>query len=124
MNIQELATLVELDANVKIIVLDNSALGLVRQQQELFYQKRLVASRFAHRTDFVAIARAFGLRAHDLGSCYDDARLLDQVLSSRGPALIRVPIDERHHVLPMVPSGGKNTEPLDHVPASLDEVLI
>ena len=124
MNIQEFATLVELDTNVKIIVLDNSALGLVRQQQELFYQKRLVASRFAHRTDFVAIARAFGLRAHDLGSCYDDTRLLDQVLLSRGPALIRVPIDEKHHVLPMVPSGGKNTEPLDHVPASLDEAII
>ena len=124
MNIQEFATLVELDVNVKIIVLDNSALGLVRQQQELFYQKRLVASRFAHRTDFVAIARAFGLRAHDLGSCYDDARLLDQVLSARGPALIRVPIDERHHVLPMVPSGGKNTEPLDHVLAPYDEAIL
>ena len=124
MNIQEFATLVELDADVKIIVLDNSALGLVRQQQELFYQKRFVASRFAHRTDFVAIARAFGLRAHDLGSCHDDARLLDQVLLSRGPALIRVPIDEKHHVLPMVPSGGKNIEPLDHVIAPLDEAMI
>jgi acetolactate synthase-1/2/3 large subunit len=124
MNIQEFATLVELDANVKIIVLDNSALGLVRQQQELFYQKRLVASRFAHRTDFVAIARAFGLRAHDLGGCHDDARLLDQVLLSHGPALIRVPIDEKHHVLPMVPSGGKNTEPLDHSLAALDEAML
>ena len=124
MNIQEFATLVELDADVKIIVLDNCALGLVRQQQELFYQKRFVASRFAHRTDFVAIARAFGLRAHDLGSCYDDERLLDQVSLSRGPALIRVPIDEKHHVLPMVPSGGKNVEPLDHVIARLDEATL
>lgn len=124
MNIQEFATLVELDVNVKIIVLDNSALGLVRQQQELFYQKRLVASRFAHGTDFVAIARAFGMHAHDLGAGHDHARLLDQVLSSRGPALIRVPIDERHHVLPMVPSGGKNTEPLDHGLASLEEATI
>jgi acetolactate synthase-1/2/3 large subunit len=124
MNIQEFATLVELDADVKIILLDNSALGLVRQQQELFYQKRFVASRFAHRTDFVAIARAFGMRAHDLGGCHDGARLLDQVLLSRGPALVRVPIDEKHHVLPMVPSGGKNIEPLDHVRVPLDEATI
>lgn len=124
MNIQEFATLAELDANVKIILLDNSALGLVRQQQELFYQKRFVASRFAHRTDFVAIARAFGLRAHDLGNCHDDTRLLEQVAASRGPALIRVPIDEKHHVLPMVPSGGRNIEPLDHVVAHLEETMV
>jgi acetolactate synthase I/II/III large subunit len=114
MNIQELATLAELDVDVKVILLDNSALGLVRQQQELFYQRHFVASRFAHRTDFVAVARAFGLRAHDLGCCADDARLLDQVLQMPGPALIRVPIDERHQVLPMVPSGGHNVYPVDH----------
>jgi acetolactate synthase I/II/III large subunit len=123
MNIQEFATLVELDADVKIILLDNSGLGLVRQQQELFYQKRFVASRFTHRTDFVDIARAFGLRAHNLSSC-NDARLLEQVLQSRGPSLVRVPIDEKHHVLPMVPSGGKNIEPLDHVLTTLEEAIV
>jgi thiamine pyrophosphate-dependent acetolactate synthase large subunit-like protein len=96
----------ELDVDVKVILLDNSALGLVRQQQELFYQRHFVASRFDHRTDFVAVALAFGLRAHDLGCCADDARLLDQVLPMPGPALTRVPIDEKQQVLPMVPSGG------------------
>jgi acetolactate synthase-1/2/3 large subunit len=114
MNIQEFATLVELDLNVKIILLDNSGLGLVRQQQELFYQRRFVGSRFSHDTDFVGIARAFGLSAHGLGPWRDNLAVLDKVLRSPGPALIRVPIDERHHVLPMVPSGGNNVEPLDH----------
>jgi acetolactate synthase I/II/III large subunit len=114
MNIQEFATLAELDLDLKIILLDNGALGLVRQQQQLFYQQRFVASRFERSTDFMAVARAFGLRAHDLACCPDDTRLLDQALRVRGPALIRVPIDERHHVLPMVPSGGRNIEPLDH----------
>jgi acetolactate synthase I/II/III large subunit len=123
MNIQEFATLHELNANVKIILLDNSALGLVRQQQELFYQKRFVASRFVHHTDFVAIARAFGLRAHDLDGCRDDTRLLDRALLAPGPVVIRVPIDEKLQVLPMVPSGGINTQPIDHAPTPLAEAV-
>src|SRR5690606_11202865 len=65
MNIQELATLAELDLNVKIIVMDNGALGLVRQQQELFYGRRFVASSFAQPSAFPGIARAFGVPAVD-----------------------------------------------------------
>lgn len=114
MNIQEFATLVELDLNVKIIVLDNAALGLVRQQQELFYQQRYVASRFQHGTDFVAIAKAFGMHAVDLGKSHDAQLLLQDALSSHGPMLIRVPIDEVEHVLPMVAPGKANTQPVDH----------
>ena len=67
MNVQELATLAELDLNVKIVLLDNAALGLVRQQQELFYQRRFVACEFAQPSRFVAIAQAFGMLAIDLG---------------------------------------------------------
>lgn len=116
MNIQELATLAELELNIKLVLLDNAALGLVRQQQELFYQRRFVASRFERATDFVAIARAFGIDAYDLGPHPETAQHLDDVLVKRGAALIRVPIDERDLVLPMVPSGANNAEPIDHPP--------
>lgn len=114
MNIQEFATLAELKLNVKIILLDNAALGLVRQQQELFYQQRYTASRYQHATDFVAIARAFGLHAHDLDKTHAPHELLQQALAATGPALIRVPIDETEHVLPMVAPGKPNTQPVDH----------
>src|SRR6202030_3639818 len=71
MNIQELATAAEENVNVKIILLNNERLGLVRQQQQLFYGERFCASEFHARTDFVAIARGFNLDAVDLGRVED-----------------------------------------------------
>jgi acetolactate synthase-1/2/3 large subunit len=114
MNVQELATLAELGLNVKIVLLDNAALGLVRQQQELFYQRRLVASEFSRPSRFVAIAEAFGVPAFDLGEASEPHGALANALRSRGPALIRVPIASTQHVLPMVAPGAANTEALDH----------
>jgi acetolactate synthase-1/2/3 large subunit len=61
MNIQELATLAELGLPVKIIILNNGHLGLVRQQQELFYERRFIASRFGKRLDFASLAGQFGI---------------------------------------------------------------
>ena len=61
MNIQEFATLRDLDLNVKVIILNNSSLGLVRQQQTLFYNAKLFASEYQSGHDFVEIAKAFGL---------------------------------------------------------------
>lgn len=114
MNVQELATLAELDLNVKIVLLDNAALGLVRQQQELFYQRRFVASLYSQPSRFVAIAAAFGIPAFDLGEAPEPHEALAQALRRRGPVLIRVPIAATQHVLPMVAPGAANTEALDH----------
>jgi len=114
MNVQELATLAELGLNVKIVLMDNAALGLVRQQQELFYQRRFVASQFAQPSRFVAIAQAFGIPAFDLGNSAEPHAALAHALRSRGPVLIRVPIAATQHVLPMVAPGAANTEALDH----------
>lgn len=110
MNVQELATLAELDLNVKIIVLDNGALGLVRQQQTLFYRRSLVASHFAQPSNFVAIAQSFGVPAFDLETVAAPHGALARALNSHGPVLIRVPIDADHHVLPMVAPGAANVE--------------
>ncbi len=121
MNIQELATLAELDLNVKIVLLDNASLGLVRQQQELFYRKRFVASLFAQPSNFVAIAHAFGIPAVDLERSAKPEEALRRAIRSDGPALIRVPIAAEHHVLPMVAPGAANTEALDHPPSVLQE---
>ncbi len=118
MNIQELATLSELGLNVKIVLLDNAALGLVRQQQTLFYGRRLVASHFSQPGDFPGIARAFGIPAIDLETCSAPHGTLSRALNGDGPILIRVPIGADEHVLPMVAPGSGNVEAIDHESSS------
>ena len=110
MNIQELATAVEENVNVKIILLNNERLGLVRQQQQLFYGERFYASQFRAGTDFAAIARGFDVKAVDLGRVEDPIEALSEALEARGPALINVPIDAEENVYPMVPPGGANRD--------------
>lgn len=109
MNIQDLATAMEYDIPVKIILTNNNALGLVRQQQDLFYGKRYVASDYTRQVDFIKIAEGFGIRTHDLGCCDDPAATLAQALAEPGPALIHVPISPDEPVYPMVPPGAANS---------------
>jgi acetolactate synthase-1/2/3 large subunit len=109
MNIQELATIVENNLDIRICVFNNGQLGLVRQQQELFYGKRYVASRFDARPDFAAIARGFGMRGCSIGLPHDHAALR-RALAERGPVLIDIALSETENVYPMVPPGKGNTE--------------
>jgi acetolactate synthase-1/2/3 large subunit len=110
MNNQELATAAECAANVKIFLLDNQALGLVHQQQHLFYEKRYNACLFEHAIDFPAMARAFGVRAIDLAQTENPWNLIGQEINTRGPCLIHVPIDIDNRVFPMVPPGAANKD--------------
>ncbi|RPI29034.1 MAG: acetolactate synthase large subunit [Acidobacteria bacterium] len=110
MNIQELATAAEERVNIKVVVMNNSHLGLVRQQQELFYGSRFSASRFHTETDFPAIARGFGIEAVDLGQSDDPKKALKHALEHRGPCLINVPIPAEDKVFPMVPPGAANRD--------------
>ena len=113
MNVQELATLAELDLNVKIVVLDNAALGMVHQQQTLFYGASHVASEFQRPTDLCALSQAFGVPAIDLGEADDARAALQEAFEVEGPCLIRVPVTMQHHVLPMVAAGKANTEAIE-----------
>jgi acetolactate synthase-1/2/3 large subunit len=110
MNLQELATAAEERVAVKVILLNNARLGLVRQQQQLFYGGRYHASTFRAEPDFVAIARGFGLRAYDLGAGGDASETLAQALGEPGPVLVNVPIAADENVYPMVPPGAPNRE--------------
>jgi acetolactate synthase-1/2/3 large subunit len=113
MNIQELATVAEEGVNVKVVLLNNAHLGLVRQQQELFYGGRYHASRFHAEPDFVTIARGFGVNAWDLGGASDPRTTLARALAEPGPCLVNVPIDARENVYPMVPPGGANRDMIE-----------
>lgn len=109
MNIQELATAVEQQVNVKIIVMNNKSLGLVRQQQNLFYQKHYFASDFQIDIDFSAIAKGFGMKAFNAESGCNLGELLSIVFAEPGPCLINVPIGLEEEVYPMVPPGASNS---------------
>jgi len=110
MNVQELATAAEEDINVKVVLMNNNALGLVHQQQTLFYGKRIYASRFRAAPDFVRIAEGFGLCAVDLDTAENPKEALRDALTTRGPCLIHASIDVEDQVLPMVPPGAANKE--------------
>jgi acetolactate synthase-1/2/3 large subunit len=108
LNIHELATLADHALDVTIVVLDNQHLGLVRQQQTLFYESRLSAAAFARATDFAALARAFGIEAAALHDAAAIADGLPSLLAQRGPRLVHVPIAACDLVLPMVAPGAGN----------------
>ena len=109
MNIQELATLAELNLNVKVIVMNNGHLGLVRQQQELFYGKNYIASRFERNPDLKTIASGFGLKSYHLEYGSSLAPLAN-ILSADGPAFINIEINPEENIFPMVPPGKANYE--------------
>ena len=110
MNIQEMATAAQEGVNVKIILMNNQSLGLVHQQQNLFYGKRIMASRYERPTDFLKIAEGFGMRAVDLDPSPNPRATLAEALNTPGPCLIHATIDPNEFVYPMVPPGAANSE--------------
>jgi acetolactate synthase-1/2/3 large subunit len=112
MNVQELATLAELELPVAILLFNNAQLGLVRQQQELFYGRRFSASYFHAAPDFAAVARAFGIRGVRLDAAGDPLAQLAEALAQPGPCLIDIPIHDEANVYPMVPPGAANRQTL------------
>lgn len=108
MNIQELATAVEQNVNITVILVDNNCLGLVCQQQELFYGGRIFASKFPLEVDFTRVVEGFGMKAVDLAAATDPLTALAAGLKTRGPCLIHAPIYASARVYPMVPPGAGN----------------
>ena len=105
MNIQELTTAVHNKLPVKIIVLNNGYLGMVRQWQELFYGKRYSQTRLNGNPDFVKVAEAYGARGLRLTDPKDLKDALHETLSAEGPVLLDVHVAQEENVFPMVPAG-------------------
>lgn len=108
MNIQEIATAVELGVNVKIIVLNNGYLGLVRQQQELFYAENYSQVYFQNAANFAVIAEGMGAKGFNLADAQDPDAMLTEALNTDGTVVINLPILEKEMVFPMVAPGGAN----------------
>ena len=110
MNIQEFASAAEENVNVKVVLMNNSSLGLVYQQQNLFYGERTFSSKFKGVPDFITVAKGFGWQTVDLDQFADPRAALGEALSSRGPTLIHASIDMEEQVLPMVAPGAANKD--------------
>jgi acetolactate synthase-1/2/3 large subunit len=110
MNVQEMATLNRYKLDVKIVLLDNSSLGLVRQWQELFFEENYSEVDLSDNPDFAAVARAFGLQAHTISKRDEVAAGLDWLMKTEGPCLLHVLIDPKENVWPLVPPGKANHE--------------
>ncbi len=113
MNVQELATLKRYRVPVKIILLDNSALGMVRQWQELFFERRYSEIDLSDNPDFAQVARAFGIQALSVDKAADVEAALAALLAADGPALLHVAIDTAANVWPLVPPNHNNAQMLD-----------
>ena len=110
MNIQELVTAAEENVNLKIVLMDNATLGLVHQQQTLFYGERLFASQFKASPDFIKVAQGFGIAAVDLDQAANPCAALMDAICRPGPCLIHASIDAEQKVYPMVPPGAANRD--------------
>jgi acetolactate synthase I/II/III large subunit len=105
MNIQELATAVQYNLPVKIAILNNGFLGMVRQWQELFYRKRYSHTRMDFAPDFVKLAEAYGALGLRAGVPSEVRPVIDQALSHAGPVIMDFRVDPEEGVYPMVPAG-------------------
>jgi acetolactate synthase-1/2/3 large subunit len=112
MTIQELATIVQEKAAVKIAIMNNGYLGMVRQWQELFYKKRYVATPLSS-PDFVKIAEAYGLPGLRVKRNEEVVPAIETAMAEPGPFLIDFKIEPEENVYPMVPPGAALSEVIE-----------
>lgn len=109
MNLQELATLADLNLDLTVIIFNNRHLGLVRQIQQLFFDRRYSATVFQSDPDFEVIAKAFGLSGHRLNQ--PTASEIFEIMQTPGPRVIDARIATEVNVFPIVPAGKGNIDP-------------
>jgi acetolactate synthase I/II/III large subunit len=105
MNIQELATAVQYGLPVKVAILNNGFLGMVRQWQELFYKRRYSSTRFEHMPDFVKLAEAYGATGLRATRPEEVRAILQKGLATDGPVIMDFVVEQEESVYPMVPAG-------------------
>ncbi len=112
MNIQEMATAMEQRLPVKIVILNNQFLGMVRQWQELFYDRRYAATEFEMTPDFVKLAEAYGAKGFRATKPEEVDDVLSKGLEAEGLTIMEFAIAREEGVFPMVPAGKATTEML------------
>ncbi len=104
MTVQELGTIMQYDIDVKILILNNNFLGMVRQWQELFFERRYSFTEMAN-PDFVALANSYSISARKVTERKELNEAINGWLSTEGTSLLEVMVEKEENVFPMVPTG-------------------
>lgn len=110
MNLAELCTMKSYNIPVKMFIMNNTVLGMVRQWQKLFYGNRFSDTDPNRATDFVKVAEAFGVKGLCINTNDEIDSVLDEAFSYNGPVLVDCRISKDSNVLPMIPPGGAHTD--------------
>ena len=110
MNLAELATMASYNVPVKVFILNNKVLGMVRQWQKLFYANRFADTDPNRKTDFVKVAEAFGVKGLRINTNDDIDAVVKEAIAYDGPVLVDCRISPDSNVLPMIPPGGAHTD--------------
>ncbi|PJN84288.1 acetolactate synthase large subunit [Bacillus velezensis] len=105
MTLQELDVIRQLNLPVKVVILNNECLGMVRQWQEIFYEERYSESKFSAQPDFVKLSEAYGIKGVRISSEEEAEEELKKALSSKEPAVIDVRVAKSEKVFPMIAPG-------------------
>lgn len=112
MNVQELITAVDYDLNLKIVILKNGYLGMVRQWQQLFHDKRYSSVKISS-PNFIELAQSYGASGYRASSYAEAERIIDEALSRHGVAVMEFDITEEMNVYPMIPPGGDASQTIE-----------
>ncbi|HVJ33868.1 MAG TPA: acetolactate synthase 3 large subunit [Terriglobia bacterium] len=112
MNIQEISTLVQYRLPVKIFILNNRWMGMVRQWQELLHGGRYSESYSDALPDFVKLAEAFGAKGLRASKVSELDGVIKEMIETQGPVIVDVAVDEKENCFPMIPSGAAHNEML------------
>jgi acetolactate synthase I/II/III large subunit len=110
MTMQELAVVKQHNLNVKTIVLNNKFLGMVKQWQDLFFDKRYASTSIPVQPDFVKLAECYGMKGFRAETPRETTEVLQEVFKTKEPCIVDIVVDEEEHVYPMVPAGGANKD--------------
>jgi len=110
MTLQELAVVREHNLNVKVIILNNKFLGMVKQWQDLFFDKRYASTAIPAQPDFVKLAEAYGIKGFRAETSKGATKTLEEVFRIKEPCVVDLVVDPEQHVYPMVPAGGSTKD--------------
>jgi acetolactate synthase-1/2/3 large subunit len=113
MNVQELSTIKRFQTPVKIVLIDNGKLGMVRQWQDLFFEGRLSETDLSDNPDFVMLATAFNIKAQEITNKSQVTAAIEEMLDHDGPYLLQVKIDAQENVWPLVPPNTANDQMME-----------
>lgn len=113
MNSQELMTISEYNLDIKIIIVNNSFLGMVKQLQDVFYEKRHSFVKLEKNPDFMMLGRAYGIDSYTIDTPAELDKLLGEIFSKKRSSLVNCIVSREENVFPMIPGG-----------RSVDEMII